>query len=178
MDGDLGFVQRLWRIVVGKPGLKSGLVVGGHRRGVDEGALAVGGGDGQRGRVAVVDRVRADHGQTGPFPVPGMRGQPVRHRAGFQCTAADIEAFVHLGFDGGQRVEQPVAQHPELEIVEQPVDLVAVPRQQSQGIRGLGQRHVPHQMGQLPVQHDTGKIGAQRISDLAPDAVDVVHQTL
>ncbi len=68
-------------------------------------------------------------------PVGGVLGQPLPDRAGLQRAAAHVEALVDLGLDGGQRVEQPVAQHPELQVVEQPVDLVAVPRLHPQRVR-------------------------------------------
>ena len=55
--------------------------------------------------------------------------------AGLERAAAHVEALVDLGVGGGQRVEQPVAQHPELEVVEQPMDLVAVPRLHPQRVR-------------------------------------------
>ena len=129
VHGDLGLVQRLRGTPIGQPVAERGLILRGQGGGVDIGALTAGGGDGNRRGIAVVHRVGAHHRHPAATSVAGVCGQPGPHRTGLQCPAAHLEAFVDLGFDGGQGVEQPVAQHPELEVVEQPVDLVTVPRQ-------------------------------------------------
>ena len=159
VHGGLGFVQRLGCRRIGQPRAQRGLVLLGHGGDVDVGALAMGGRDRQRGGVGVVDAVGAHHREAGSPSVTGVRRQPGTHLARFQRAAPDVEALVDLRFNGGQGVEQPVPQHPELKIVEESVDLVAVPRQQTQRVRGLGQRHITHQMGEFPVEHHGGKVG-------------------
>ena len=77
---------------------------------------------------------------------------------GLQRAAAHVEALVDLGVGRRQRIEQPVAQDPELEVVEQPVDLVAVPRLHAQRVRRLGQRHVLDQFGQIAVEDDVERL--------------------
>ena len=106
---------------------------------------------------------------TGPLCARRRRVLPASRATppGSKRAAADVEPLVDLGLDGRQRVEQPVAQHPEFQIVEQPVDLVAVPRLHAQHVGRLGQRHVAHKICQLTVQHHVRKVGAQRIADFA-----------
>ncbi len=159
----LGLVQRLRLARVGQPRRQRGLVVGVQGRGVEVAAVAVGRDDRQRGGVGVERQMRADDGH--PEPLAGsVLGQPRRQFAGLERAAADVEALVDLGVRRGQRVEQPVAQHPELEVVEQAMDLVAVPGLHPQRVRRLGQRHVLDQFGELAVEHDarTGWPAARR----------------
>ena len=75
-----------------------------------------------------------------------------------------------------QRGEQPLAQHPELQLVEQPVDRVAVPRPHLE-IGGSGvERDVADQLGELPVEQHVREVGAQRVARLALDLVDAVGE--
>ena len=178
MDRQLGLVQGFWPFGVGKPRRQRRIVLGRQGRGVDEGAVAVGGSDRQRGRIAAVRQMRAHHREAGPTAVGEVIGQPLPDRAGLQRSPADVESLVDLGFDGGQRVEQPVAQDPKLQLVEQLVDLVTVPRLHPQRVRRLRQRHVANQVGELAVQHHAGQIRAQRVTDLAAHRVHVVDQRL
>ena len=99
-------------------------------------------------------------------------------RAGFQRSPADVESLVDLRLDGRQRVEQPVPQHPKFQLVEQLVDLVAIPGLHPQRVRRLRQRHVPHQVGELAVEYHAGQIRTQRVADLAAHRVDVVDERL
>jgi hypothetical protein len=48
----------------------------------------------------------------------------------------------------------------------------------AQGVRGLGQRHILDQLGQLPVEHHRGQVGPQRLADLAAHGVGLVDQLL
>ena len=105
-------------------------------------------------------------------------GQPRRQLPGLQRAAAHVEALIDLGIRRGQRVEQPVAQHAELEVVEQPVDLVAVPRLHAQRVGCLRQRHILDQIGELSVEHDVRQVGAQRVADLALHRVHLVDERL
>ena len=146
--------------------------------GVDVAAVAVGGDDGQRGGVGVERQVRADHGQPVAAAVAGCSAEPGGQVAGPERSAAHVEALVDLGIGRGQRVEQPVAQHPELQVVEEPVNLVAVPRLHPQSVGRLRQRHVLDQVGELAVEHDVRQVGPQRVADLALDRVDVVDERL
>ena len=174
----LGLMQRFRLVLVGQPGTQCRFIIGRQGGGVDIGAVAVGGRDGHCGGVAVISRVRSHHRETRTCCAAGVFSQPGGHRPRFQRAASHIEAVLNFGFGGGQRVEQPVAQHPELEVVEELMDLVAIPGQQTQGVGCLGQGHVAHQMGEFAVEQHGGQVLAQRIPDFAPHVLHVVHQAL
>ncbi len=178
VDRQLGLVQGFRLLGVGQPVGQRRVVLGCQRCGVDVAAVAVGGGDRQRCRVAAVGQMRPDHCQTCPTTVGDVVGQPLRDRAGLQRFPTHVEALVDLRLDSGQRVEQPVAQHPEFQLVEQLVDLVAVPGLHPQRVRRLRQRHVAHQVGELAVEHHAGQIRPQCITDLAAHRFDVVDERL
>ena len=177
VHGQLGLVQCLRLARVGQPRCERGLIVGVQGRGVEVAAVAVGRDDRQCGGVGVVRQMRTDNGH--PEPLAGsVFGQPGRQFAGLERAASDVETLVHLGVCGGQRVEQPVAQNPELEVVEEAMDLVAVPGLHPQRVRRLGQRHVLDQLGELAVEDDTGQVRPQRVTDLALHRVHLVDQCL
>ncbi len=177
VHGQLGLVQRLGRPRVGKPGRQCFLVLSGQGGGVDVAAITVSRDDGQRGGIGVIGQVGSDDRH--PEPVAqAVFGKPRGQLTRLQRAPTDIEPMLGLRLGGHQGVEQPIPQHPELQVVEQPVDLVTVPGQQPQGVRGLSQGHVLDQLGQLTVEHDAGQIGPQRLADLALDLVDVVDQAL
>ena len=66
-----------------------------------------------------------------------------------------------------------------IQIVEQPVDAVAIPGLQPQRVGpGVRQRHGFDQIGQLAVENDTGQVVPQRITDFSADRFDIVDQAL
>ena len=80
------------------------------------------------------------------------------------------------GSAGAKRLQEPVAQDPELQGVEDLVHLVAVPLAEVQVVRADTQRHVADELGELAVALDAGDVGAQRVTGLAGDLVDPVDQ--
>ncbi len=76
----------------------------------------------------------------------------------------------------GQCRVQPVPQHPELQRVEQLVDLLAVPRNGAQVVWPHLQRHVADQLRELAVAQDACQVIAQCVARLALDLVDAVNQ--
>jgi hypothetical protein len=174
---ELGLVQRLGNRRVGEPSGQRRLVGGVHGGGVEVDALAVGGDDGQRRGVGVEGEVVAHHGKAEAL-TGAVLGEPGGQRSALQGPAADVEALLDLRIGGGQRVEQPVAQDAELQVVEESMDLVAVPRHHPQRVGGVRQRNVLDQLGQVAVEDDVGEVGAQRLSDLALDGVDLVDERL
>ena len=96
--------------------------------------------------------------------VPGATRPPATSKPSSASGSADCE-----------RGEQPVAQHPELQVVEQPVHGVAVPRLRPPG-RRVDSSARPDQLGQLAVEQHGGQVRAQRVPGLAPDLVDPVDQ--
>ena len=90
-----------------------------------------------------------------------MGGQPVGDSSRLECLAHQLESLVYLGLDSLQGLEQPVTQYPELEIVEEPVDLITIPGGQRQLSRHIRKRHRPNQIGELAVQDHRGQVCAQ-----------------
>ena len=174
---ELRLVQRLRHRGVGKPRRERGLVVGMQVGGVEIATVAVGCHDRQRCRVRVEGEVCPDDRHAEPAAGAAL-GQPRGQFACLQCAAAHVETLVDLGVRRCERLEQPLPQHAELEVVEQPVDLVAIPRLHAQRVGGLRQRHVLDEIGELAVEHDVGQVGAQRIADLALHGVDLVDERL
>ena len=81
----------------------------------------------------------------------------------------------------GEGLVEPVAQHPELEGVEELVDRLPVPRPRHQvGRRGADRafRQVADQRGELAVAQHAAEVLAQRVAGLALDLADAVDQLL
>ena len=90
-----------------------------------------------------------------------MRSEPARHGARRERLAVDVEAGLCLRLDRVERLEQPVAQHPELEGVEHLVNGVTVPGLQGEvGGRDV-QVEVTHQLVQAAVRDHLAQVGAQ-----------------
>ena len=80
------------------------------------------------------------------------------------------------GSADSQCLVQPVAQHPELERVEDAVHGVSVPLLHAQ-VAGLHlDGNVAHQLGQLAVAHHVAEMRAQRIAGLARDLVHPIDE--
>ena len=77
-----------------------------------------------------------------------------------------------------QRGEQALAQHPELELVEQPVHGFAVPRPGHEVVRGRLELDVADQLGQLAVQQHVREVRAQGVARLALHLVHPVRERL
>ncbi len=88
----------------------------------------------------------------------------------------DVEALLGLGLGGVDGGEQPLAQHPELQVVEEPVDLLAVPLLAGQGVQLDLDVDVADELGEPAVELHGGQVLAQRVADLALDGVDMVDQ--
>ena len=106
-----------------------------------------------------------------------MRGEPIRNLARAELAAPKIKARLGFWLGRGEGREQPVPQHPELEVVEQLVNLVAVPGRQLQVVGTDRQVHVTDQLGELAVHLNTGHVGAKGVAHFAFHLVCVLHQT-
>ena len=96
-----------------------------------------------------------------------MRIQPAGHRTGLYHPAPGLEALLSFRLGCTQCGEQPVPQHPELQLVEQPVHCVAVPRFEHQ-VRGLLRKlDIPDQLGETAVEQNRGEVLPQRTARLA-----------
>ncbi len=168
-------MKRFVRGWIGEPGDKGLLVVGRHRRRVDVGTDLVGGGDGHRLDVGVDDTLRpADHHAAASGPC--MCVEPGAHCAGSQRLAVEVEAFFCFRLGRRQRREQAIAQHAEFEIVEQLVDLLAVPADEREIVGTGGQGDIAHQLGQFAVGQHRRQVGAQRVADFAAHLFDMVDE--
>ena len=189
----LGVVQDLRVPRVGQPGRQGALVGLGELGRVQVGAVTVRGGDGHRGHVAGAAPPGSGEREPGPFG-RFVGGQPGAHLVRSEQVGHHLEGgLLRVGLGGGLRATgsgrgdqavreglvEALAEHLELERVEELVDLVPVPghRQQIAGHRadGLG-RQVGDQRGELAVAQHAGEVLAQRVAGLALDLVHPVDQ--
>jgi len=173
----LRVVHDLRQLGIGEEGRQRGVVLRGGGDEIDVGTRAVGGRDRDPVRLAgtrtptAVD-ADADTARTGLH----VRGQPVPERTGCERHAIDVEAGLGLRLDRVQRLEQAVAQDPELERVEYLMDGVAVPRLHDEVGRGDVEVEVADELVEAAVRDDLSQVRAQRLAGLARDRVGRVHQ--
>ena len=193
-----GVVQHLRAVGVGQPGGQRLLVRLGEFGRVQVGAVAVGGGDRQAGHVPRP----APPGSRGCHPGPfgrRMGGQPGTDLIRSEQIGHHLEGRFFRPSRGGaaerdvgvragrpdeavrEGLVEALAEHLELERVEELVDLLPVPghRQQVAGHRadGLGGQ-VGEQRGELAVAQHVAEVLAQRVAGLALDLVHPVDQGL
>ncbi len=192
VHGALGVVQGFGERWVGEPGGERAVVGGRELGGVEVGAVAIGSGDREAGHVARAAPPGSGESHPGPFGSIvffDVSLEPLLDLVGAEHRRLDLEAGGGDGRGGlaaadaaGQRGVQALAQHAELERVEQLVDLLAVPLAgQHVARRGLGdamrgERDVADERGQLPVAQYVGQVLAQGVASLALDLVDAVDQ--
>ncbi len=163
---------------VTEPAGQRPLVVGVELFGHEIGRGPVGAGQRDAGQGADPPPPGAAKRQADPPAVAGVRVEPVADLAGLEPADVDLEAVLGLGCRGGQRREEPIAQHPELQVVEELVDVVALPRCSGEIADMDIERHRLDQLGQLPVADHAGQVLAQRDTDLAADGVDPGDQLI
>ena len=117
-----------------------------------------------------------------------MLVQPLRHLTGPGPGDLHVEACLGRAGRGllargraapdavRQRRVETVAERPELERVEQLVDLLPVPGLWAQVQRAGLQRHVPGELGELPVAQHVTDVLAELVPGLALDLVDPVDE--
>ena len=162
----LGVVDGLGHARIGQPGGQRGIVVGRQFGDLDEGGVAVGGSQRDSGQVAgtgppLAGEVEPDH------PGASMSVQPGSDRAGGQRLAGHLEAAGGLRLTVRQVLQQPVAQHPELQAVEQRVHRLAIPVAAGQLVHGNTEVEIADERVQFPVAGDVGQMCAQRLAGLA-----------
>ncbi len=134
-DRTLGVVQRLRLIGIGEPRGQRALVGFGQLGRIDVGAGAVGSGQRQAGDDASASSPAAGHGDAEPHTRRAVLGEPGRHLVGAKLAALDSESSVGFGFGCRQRRVEPLAQHPELQRVEDSVHRFAIPLAKMQIMR-------------------------------------------
>ena len=172
-DGPLASWIALGRCGVGQPRgdrLLGRLVEG---RDVEVGRVPVGRGDGQGPHVAGAPGPLADDVDAGALPLRGVLGEPGGHLGGVEHVAVDVEARLGLDGDRLEGGEEALAQHAELEAVEDLVHLLAVPALPLELVDGDAEVDVAHQLVEPAVAQDAVEVLAQRGPDLAADLVDV-----
>ena len=103
-----------------------------------------------------------------------MGGQPCARRSWLDDRHIDLETPRAVGDVVSQRLEQAIAQHTELQGVENAVHQLAIDRTAHQ-IRGIvklrGQRNIAHELGQASIQQHLIEVIAQRLPHLARNIV-------
>jgi len=178
MERPLGLVDGFGRVGIGQPISDRLLVRGSDHGRIKECRLAVGCSDRDACHIRTEDLPGPDNGQPCPAGTGRRVGnEPLPNLARAELAAPKVETRLGLRLGRGEGGEQPVPQHPELEVVEQLVDLVAVPRRQLQLVGTDRQVHVAYQLGELAVHLNTGHVGSKGVAHFAFHLVCVLHQT-
>ena len=123
----LDVMRSLGHGFVGQPIGQGPFVVGGQVQQVDVAGLAVRRSQGHALEITGTAAPGAAKAQPDPGRAAGVRVQPQPDLLGPDAHRVHVEALLRLGLGRGERLEQPLAQHPELKVVEQLMHLVAVP---------------------------------------------------
>ena len=170
----LGVVQHLGRRRVGEPPGQDVLLVGGQRREVEVGGGAVGAGQGDGTGIPVAAAVAADDHQAVRHRAPdGAVAEAHREVVGGEDVALEVEAALDLVLLDVEGREEPLAQHPELQAVEDPVHLLAVPGLALEVVDRQRQLEVVDQPVEPAVAQHAVEVLAQAVAGLALDLVDV-----
>ena len=169
----LGVVEHLGPPGVAQPGHQRGVVLGGDLDGIDPGGLTVGRSERDPADLAGAGAPGALDGDPGAGLRAGVGVEPAAHLAGGQPHALELEARVvdERGVLHVPRLEEPVAQHPELQRVEERVDQVAVPRLGLEVGRRDFEVEVADQGVEPPVADHVAEVVAQGLALLAGDLV-------
>ena len=169
----LRVVQHLGARGVGEPRHQRRVVLGRDLAGVDPGAGAVGRREGQGPDLAGARAPPSLDGHA-RAALARVRGQPVGHLALAEADAGELEARLvdRLALDV-PRLQQSLAQHPELQGVEQGVHELAVPRLRLEVGGSQLEVEVADELVELPVADHVAEVLAQRLTLLARDLVGV-----
>ena len=170
----LGVVQHLGLVGVAEPGHDRRVVLGGHLLDDHVGGRAVGRREREGLHVARARPPGTLGEDTDAAPVVGVVGEPAAHLARGEPGHVEGEAGVVDVLLGLERLEEPVAQHPELEPVEQRVHLLAVPRLHREVGRLQRQVEVEDQRVELTVADHVVEVLAQALPRLALDVLGLV----
>ena len=173
----LGVVHRLALGGVGQPGGQRVLVGGQQLGDVHVRRRAVSRGQRDRADVAGAGSPVPDHVQA--RPVAGrVLVEPGRQLPGLQDDPGQLEAALGHDLLVGQRLQQPVPQDPELELVEQLVGGLPVPRPALEVVDAHRQVEIADQGVDLAVQPDRLDPLLERVGRLALQLAGVGDQVL
>ena len=173
----LGVVDRLRVSGIGQPSCQRRVVVGAELRDVEVGSSAVGTRERQRHQVAGAAPPATD--RLDPREHAGaMSAQPCSYGTGLEHVADDLEPTLGRGLLSGQDLEQPVAQHPELQPVEQAVHCVAVPVLPLEVGAPERQVEVAQQGVDPTVRRDVVEVLAERLPRFARHVGRLPHEVL
>ena len=172
----LHVVHRLGPAGVAQPRSERLVVVGrdGHR--VEPRTGSVAGSERESGQRPCAARPGARTGDARTSLAAGVLGKPGGDLTGLEAGDVDREPFVGLRLGRRQRGVQTVAKHPELQGVEHPVHLVAVPGTDREVVRPHRQRDITDELVDPPIEQDLSEVGLHRLSGLALELVDVVGE--
>jgi len=103
----------------------------------------VGAGQRHRRQFTCAGAPPPDSVQPSQFP-GGMGGQPTSQLARAKALTSQLETRTHRSIVDREGLQQPVAQHPELQCVEEPMNSVAVVASRSQVVQADRQSQPPH----------------------------------
>ena len=164
-------MDRLRRNRIGQPGGEGALVVLGELVRLYVGCSTGRRGQGQPGEQAGPATPAATEGDPNAAAVPRVLLEPLGDFVDPEAARADFEALLGLRLGCRQGREQPLPQHPELQIVEQGMHPFAVPRLPGEVGDFDVQWHVTNQLGELAIAHHRSQVLAKRIAHLALDGV-------
>ena len=173
----LRVVEHLRHLRVGQPGSHGRVVLGAELGRVDPGRVAGAGRERQPGDLAGARAPGALHLDADPA-VAGVLVEPRPDLTRPGSRSVEVEARPVDLLHGLEGLEQPVAQHPELQAVEQGVDLLPVPRLHRQVGRHQRQLEVGDQRVELPVADHVPEVLAQRLPCLARDLLGPVDDVV
>ena len=174
-DLPLRLVQHLGSGRVGQERGQGGLVVGGRLR-QGQVCRVLRARESERQRLAGPGRGprRGLHDERDALSRAGVHAQPRGRLAGIEHAPLDLDALLRLGLGRLEGGEQPLPQHPELQAVEDAVDLLPVPAAHGQVVDRDRQLHVRHQLVEAAVADHLVEMVSGGLARLAGELVRVV----
>ena len=171
----LGVVHDLGSLWIGTPGRQRIGVHRGDGVGVDPGRRTVCSGESHRPHLTGPGAPTTSNRHTGAGSNPrracaGHRSvsfEPLGQFTRPQVLTDQVEGLVDRFVDDLKGLEESLAQHPELQPVEQRVHLVSVPRPHDQVLGAHVEIQVAHEMIEVAVADDVPEVGAQALAGLA-----------
>ncbi len=172
----LDIVSGLGLLRIGEPGAEGTLVISGELARIKPRRRTIRRGDRDPRQGPGAAPPRTSKRQAAALTGARMLVEPLRHLAGADDPHVDVEALIGLRLDGRERRVEPLAQHPELQGVEQLMHRLAVPGPEAQLMGAHRQLDGAHQLGELPVAHDGREVFTKRVTRLTGHLVHPIDQ--